>query len=105
MPFSKTARWKEFKRKVNQEKLSQKSINQNLVSYIEFLEKENAQLIAVVKEQQKQCEGLYSMIVALRDGTDQAFKVLTDFLNEKVLPKIDISKEEESKTEESETAK
>ena len=103
MSFSKTARWKEFKRKVNQEKIAQKSVNQNLIAYIEFLEKENNQLVAVVKEQQRQFESLFKTLIALRDGTDQAFKVLADFINEKVLPNIDIPKEE--KPENEETAK
>lgn len=89
MGLSDSIRFRNFKNGIDRGKLTQKSINQNLLAYIELQSSQIEQLTKVVNEQNKTIKMQYGLIVQLRDGVDSGFKQLTEFVNTQILPKLD----------------
>lgn len=86
--LTNSVRWRNFRIKIDNEKISQKSVNQNLLEYIGLLSLQIEQLTKVVNEQAVLISQINTGCSNLTNGVDQGFKAITGFINEQIMPRI-----------------
>ena len=86
--LTSSVRWRNFRIKIDNEKISQKSVNQNLLEYIGLLSAQIEQLTKVVNEQAVVISQINTGCSNLTNCVDQGFKAITGFINEQIMPRI-----------------
>ena len=83
-----TTRWRNFRNKIDTGKISQKSVNQNLLEYIGLLSLQIEQLTKVVNEQAVLISQINTGCSNLTNGVDQGFKAIASFINYQIIPRL-----------------
>lgn len=86
--LTSSVRWRNFRNKIDTGKISQKSVNQNLLEYIGLLSLQIEQLTKVVNEQAVLISQINTGCSNLTNGVDQGFKAITGFINDQIMPRI-----------------
>lgn len=86
--LTNSVRWRNFRIKIDSEKISQKSVNQNLLEYIGLLSLQIEQLTKVVNEQAVAISQINTGCSNLTNGVDQGFKAITGFINDQIMPRL-----------------
>lgn len=86
--LTNSVRWRNFRNKIDSGKISQKSVNQNLLEYIGLLSMQIEQLTKVVNEQQALIAQINQNGANLTAGTQRGFDEISQFINGQLIPFI-----------------
>jgi len=86
--LTNSVRWRNFRNKIDSGKISQKSVNQNLLEYIGLLSMQIEQLTKVVNEQQTLIAQINQAGANLTAGTQKGFEEISQFINGQLIPFI-----------------
>lgn len=86
--LTNSVRWRNFRNKIDSERISQKSVNQNLLEYIGLLSMQIEQLTKVVNEQQALISQINQNGANLTAGTQKGFEEISQFINGQLIPFI-----------------
>lgn len=86
--LTNSVRWRNFRNKIDSGKISQKSVNQNLLEYIGILSMQIEQLTKVVNEQQVAISQINQAGANLTAGTQKGFDEISQFINGQLIPFI-----------------
>ena len=86
--LTNSVRWRNFRNKIDSGKISQKSVNQNLLEYIGLLSMQVEQLTKVVNEQQVLISQINQAGANLTAGTQKGFEEISQFINGQLIPFI-----------------
>lgn len=86
--MTNSTRWRNFRNKIDSERISQKSVNQNLLEYIGILSMQIEQLTKVVNEQQIAISQINQAGANLTAGTQKGFDEISQFINGQLIPFI-----------------